>query len=323
MASLRAVQDGRFTLDQDINTILKSWQLARASIVERRDRHAAHADEPHVRHRRWLRLPGIPSRCATTVDRADPRRRSRRPIAAQVRVGRPPMTGYKYSGGAVTIEELALTDVLGKPFPLIMREMVLGPIGMTNSTYEQPLPANRKGAGRARARSRRPARRRALARASRTCRRGSVDDADRSREVCDRGPAGARRTIDEGAVANDGAGNGDAGRCRALCRRFHDRQRGRRLVFLSRRQQRGVSLRPDRASLEGLRRRDHDQRRQRRPADRALTGKDLARGRRGICTTSHCDDRSTLGLTADQRLDVVRDLLVRREPHARLASSCI
>jgi CubicO group peptidase (beta-lactamase class C family) len=61
-----------------------------------------------------------------------------------VRVGRPPMTGFKYSGGAVTIQELALTDVLEKPFPLIMRETVLGPIGMANSTYEQPLPAARR-----------------------------------------------------------------------------------------------------------------------------------------------------------------------------------
>ncbi len=67
------------------------------------------------------------------------------------------MTGYKYSGGAVTIQELALTDVLGKPFPLIMRETVLGPIGMTNSTYEQPLPADLQLSGRARARSIRPA----------------------------------------------------------------------------------------------------------------------------------------------------------------------
>jgi len=55
------------------------------------------------------------------------------------------MTGYKYSGGAVSIQELALTDVIGKPFPVIMRDMVLGPIGMTNSTYEQPLPENMQG----------------------------------------------------------------------------------------------------------------------------------------------------------------------------------
>jgi CubicO group peptidase (beta-lactamase class C family) len=52
---------------------------------------------------------------------------------------------------------LALVDVVGKPFPQIMRDYVLGPIDMTNSTFEQPLPPEREkqtarahnGAGRA------------------------------------------------------------------------------------------------------------------------------------------------------------------------------
>jgi len=142
MASLRAVQDGRFTLDQDINTILKSWKLparptSSGEIVTPRMlmSHTSGTDDgfgfPGY-------LPDAPRPSIVQIlDGVPPANRG------SVRVGRPPMTGYKYSGGAVTIEELALTDVVGKPFQLIMREMVLGPIGMTNSTYEQPLPANR------------------------------------------------------------------------------------------------------------------------------------------------------------------------------------
>ena len=57
---------------------------------------------------------------------------------------RPPFIAYKYSGGGLTIVQLAMTETLAKPFAEIMRESVLDPLGMVTSTYEQPLPAARE-----------------------------------------------------------------------------------------------------------------------------------------------------------------------------------
>jgi CubicO group peptidase (beta-lactamase class C family) len=39
--------------------------------------------------------------------------------------------------------QLLMTDVTGEAFPALMRRLVLDPLGMTASTYEQPLPAAR------------------------------------------------------------------------------------------------------------------------------------------------------------------------------------
>jgi hypothetical protein len=54
---------------------------------------------------------------------------------------RAPMTLMEYSGGGVTLMQQALSDVRKRPFADIMRDDVLRPIGMTRSTFEQPLPA--------------------------------------------------------------------------------------------------------------------------------------------------------------------------------------
>src|SRR5690606_24243247 len=61
----------------------------------------------------------------------------------KVLMERPPFTAYKYSGGGVTLVQLAVTDATGRDFPELMQSLVLDPIGMRNSAFEQPLSPER------------------------------------------------------------------------------------------------------------------------------------------------------------------------------------
>ncbi|MGH8186502.1 MAG: serine hydrolase, partial [Steroidobacteraceae bacterium] len=61
--------------------------------------------------------------------------------SAAVRVDIVPGQTYRYSGGGYQVMQLLLEDVTGKEFPRLMRTRVLDPFGMSDSTFEQPLPA--------------------------------------------------------------------------------------------------------------------------------------------------------------------------------------
>jgi len=67
---------------------------------------------------------------------------------APIRVDFVPGTKFRYSGGGITIEQTLMIDVTGKAFPSLMKELVLAKIGMSDSSYEQPLPAEWRNARR-------------------------------------------------------------------------------------------------------------------------------------------------------------------------------
>jgi len=142
MGVMRLVQDGKLSLDTDINTYLKSWKL------------------PAGEHTR-LRPVTLRSLLSHTSGLGDgfgfPGYHPQAPLPSVVQIlngdkpsntgkvlmERPPFTAFKYSGGGVTIVQLAVTDTTGRAFPELMRSLVLDPIGMRDSGFEQPLSAER------------------------------------------------------------------------------------------------------------------------------------------------------------------------------------
>jgi CubicO group peptidase (beta-lactamase class C family) len=52
----------------------------------------------------------------------------------------PPGSPYAYSGGGFTVAQLLIVEAGGKPYPDLLKAMVLDPAGMRQSTFAQPLP---------------------------------------------------------------------------------------------------------------------------------------------------------------------------------------
>ena len=143
MAFLAAARAGRVSLDTDVNSLLRSWRIPRSP--ETTDvpvtpralfSHTSGSDD-------GFGFPGYApdDPRPTLVQILDGSKPSN---VGPVRFARPPFQVSKYSGGGTVIMQLAMEEALGKPFATLMREAVLEPLGMKESSYEQPLPADRQ-----------------------------------------------------------------------------------------------------------------------------------------------------------------------------------
>ena len=138
LGALRLVEQGRLSLDEDVNTKLLTWKLPESKFTK--DKRVTLRGI--LSHSAGLTVHGFPGYevgkpVPTLVQVLDGTKPAN---TAAIRVDFVPGAKWRYAGGGYTLMQQLMIDVTGKQFPDFMHEAVLKPLGMTNSTYEQPLP---------------------------------------------------------------------------------------------------------------------------------------------------------------------------------------
>jgi CubicO group peptidase (beta-lactamase class C family) len=138
---LNLVVQGKLSLDEDVNRRLTSWHLPESPFTA--------TEKVTLRriltHSAGLTVHGFPGYATDKPIPTVPQVLDGLPPAntPAVRNDTVPGARYSYSGGGITIAQLLATDVTREKFPELMQRLVLKPAGMTRSSYENPLPANR------------------------------------------------------------------------------------------------------------------------------------------------------------------------------------
>lgn len=137
-AALRLVEQGRLDLDQDVNDHLKAWKIppsrftAQSKVTLRR----------LLSHTAGLTVSGFPGYAAgapapTLVQILNGTAPANTPAVQSFEA---PGGAYAYSGGGFTAAQLLIVEAGGKPYPALLKTLVLDPAGMGRSTFAQPLP---------------------------------------------------------------------------------------------------------------------------------------------------------------------------------------
>lgn len=137
VGALKLVDQGKVSLDEDVNHYLKSWRVPENEFTKTEKvtlrRLLSHSAGTSVSgFPGYERGGSIPSTLQVLEGEApantDP-----------VRVLMTPGEKFQYSGGGTTIVQQLIEDVTNTPFQTWMKENVLDPLGMHSSTYEQPF----------------------------------------------------------------------------------------------------------------------------------------------------------------------------------------
>ena len=144
VGALRLVQERVLDLDEDVNESLTSWQVPQNQFTEDR----AVTLRRLLNHSAGITVHGFPGYPVdSTIPSLEEVLNGAAPAnTARIEVDIPVDTEWRYSGGGYTIVQQLLMDVTKQSFQRFMADSVLRPMGMTDSTFEQPLTESRAAA---------------------------------------------------------------------------------------------------------------------------------------------------------------------------------
>lgn len=137
VAVLRLVEQGKLSLDADVSQYLRSWKLPRNKFTEQEKvtlrellSHTAGATvHGFGGYAAGERVPSL----VQVLNGEAPAN------SAPVTIDFVPGTKFRYGGGNYVIIQQILVDVTGEPFPDLMEKLVLQPLHMVHSTFQQPI----------------------------------------------------------------------------------------------------------------------------------------------------------------------------------------
>jgi CubicO group peptidase (beta-lactamase class C family) len=135
--ALKLVEQNKILLEEDIHTYLTSWKLPDSEFTKEKKvtlKNLLNHSGGITVHGFLGYRPDLPVPTLVEVLNGTPPANS-----GAIFVDKFPEESFRYSGGGYTVMQQMMMDIEGKGFPQLMRDLVLKPLEMNNSTYDQPL----------------------------------------------------------------------------------------------------------------------------------------------------------------------------------------
>lgn len=140
VGALFLVQEGKLSMDKDVNQKLRSWKVRENEFTRARAVSLGLLLDHTGGFTGGDFFPGYAA--GTPLPSLRQILDGERPaVNAPMRVEYVPGSRWKYSGDGYLVVQQLLMDVSAKSFPDLMRDAIFDKLGMHDSTYEEPLPA--------------------------------------------------------------------------------------------------------------------------------------------------------------------------------------